>query len=168
MLFDRCILTKRNNEWIGIAELRKRVGEKWRFAAWVMLIIACIELFRLAMAGFWYFSGFEYAILVISVFFFIAFYRRSSKTYKYREDVIRIPRPEPVLDEVGQVLGYRQLLYILKEGEYKVFDVNRFTHVVRADRLSLAGSQRRVDRCICSISGRKGWNTSGRRGRLLR
>ena len=130
MLYDRCMLTKQNNEWIGLVELRQRIGERWRFAAWLMLIVMCIEIFRLAQAGIWYFSGFEYALLALSVFFFVAFYRRSAKTFKYRETVIRIPQPEPVHDEVGQVLGYRQLIYLPEDGEYKVYDINRFTHVV--------------------------------------
>ena len=130
MLYDRCMLTKQNNEWIGLVELRQRIGERWRFAASLMLIVMCIEIFRLAQAGIWYFSGFEYALLALSVFFFVAFYRKSSKTFRYRETVIRIPQPEPVHDEVGQVLGYRQLIYLPEGGEYKVYDINRFTHVV--------------------------------------
>ncbi len=130
MLFDRCLLAKNKAGWSGIAEVRKRLGERWRFFAWVMLIIACIELFRLALAGFWYFSGLEYVILGLSIFFFIAFYKRSSKTFKYREEVILIPKPDPIVDEVGQVLGYRQVVALLENGEYRTYDITRFSHVV--------------------------------------
>ena len=130
MLYDRCMLTKIDNEWRGLVELRQRVGERWRFAAWVALLIVCIEAFRLAMIGIWYFSPLEYCIFGLSIFFFVAFYRKSAKTFRYRETVIRIPAPEPVYDRAGQTLGYRQRLYLPENGEFKVYDVSRFTHVV--------------------------------------
>ena len=79
MLYDRCYLTKRNNEWIGLVELRQRIGERWRFAAWLAFIIAGVEAFRLALAGFWYFNKIEFVILILSTVFAIAFFRRSSK-----------------------------------------------------------------------------------------
>jgi hypothetical protein len=130
MLYDRCYLTKRNNEWIGLVELRQRIGERWRFAAWLAFIIAGVEAFRLALAGFWYFNKIEFVILILSTVFAIAFFRRSSKTYKYRETVIKIPQPEPVYDEVGQILGYRQIVYLPEDNTFKPYDVSRFTHVV--------------------------------------
>ena len=130
MLIDRCILTKRNDEWVGIVELRQRIGERWRFAAWLVTLILVVEIFRLAMAGFWYFSMFEYGVLILSAFFAIAFFRRSSKTYKHRETVIRIPASEPVLDGVGQVLGYRQRVMLPENGNFVSYEVGRFTHVV--------------------------------------
>lgn len=130
MLFDRCILAKKNNEWIGIAEVRKRVGERWRFFAWLMLIVVIIQGFRLALAGFWYFSALDYGILALGVFFFIAFFRKSSKTYRYREHVIRVPEPEAMYDEVGQTVGYHQVVYLQETGTYKPYDVRRFSHVV--------------------------------------
>lgn len=130
MLFDRCILTKRDNEWTALVELRQRIGERWRFAAWVMLIILIIESFRLALAGFWYFNAIEYGILGLSLFFFIAFYRKSSKTFKYRETVLRIPPPEVFQDPYGNVTGSRQLLYLPENGSFKAYNVNQFTHVV--------------------------------------
>ena len=52
MLYDRCMLTKQNNEWIGLVELRQRIGERWRFAAWLMLIVMCI-------VGMWLFQILE-------------------------------------------------------------------------------------------------------------
>lgn len=55
MLYDKCILTKRDNSWVGFVEIWQRIGENWRFAAWIMVIILVIELFRLSLAGFWYF-----------------------------------------------------------------------------------------------------------------
>ena len=112
MLFDRCILAKKNNEWTGIAEVRKRVGDRWRFFAWLMLIIVIIQGFRLALAGFWWFSAIDYGILALSIFFFIAFFRKSSKTYRYRENVIR------------------QVVYLEEDGAYKPYDIRRFSHVV--------------------------------------
>lgn len=130
MLIDRCILTKRNEEWVGIVELRQRIGERWRFAAWLMALIAGIELFRLAMAGFWYFSMIEYGILGISIFFTLAFWRRSSKTYKHRETVIRIPAPTPIHDEVGQTIGHQQRILLPENGQFTSYDVSRFTHIV--------------------------------------
>lgn len=130
MLFDRCMLTKKGTEWIGIVELRQRQGERWRFAAWVTFIVVLIEAFRLAYVGIWYFSGLEYGILALSTFFFIAFYRKSSKTFKYREMVIRIPSAEVIYDGVGQICGHRQLVYLPEHGEFRGYDVTCFTHVV--------------------------------------
>lgn len=130
MLIDRCILTKRHEEWVGVVELRQRIGERWRFAAWIMVMILAVEVFRLAMAGFWYFSMLEYGILILSAFFAVAFFRRSSRTSKHRETVIRIPPPEPVVDEVGQILGYRQRVMLPENGQFVSYDVERFTHVV--------------------------------------
>lgn len=130
MLIDRCILTKRNEEWVGIVELRQRVGERWRFAAWIMAIVLIVEIFRLALAGFWYFSMLEYGILGLSAFFAVAFFRRSARTYKYRETVIRIPVPKPIIDETGSIVGYRQCVMLPENGNFVSYDVERFTHVV--------------------------------------
>ena len=93
MLYDRCILTKRNDEWIGLVEVCQRIGERWRFVAWLMAIIVAFELFRLALAGFWYFNRWEFVILGLALFFAIACFRRSSKTFRQREEVFRHPNP---------------------------------------------------------------------------
>ena len=130
MLYDRCILTKRNDEWVGLVELRQRINERWRFAAWIMLIIIVIECFRWVNAGLWYFSPFEYGLLALSVFFFIAFYRKSAKTFKYRETVFRVPAPQPIRDEIGQVLGYKKSIFLPENAELKKYDIDQFTHVV--------------------------------------
>lgn len=130
MLFDRCILTKKKDEWIGLVEVCQRVGERWRFIACLMTIIAGIELFRLAYAGFWYFNRWEFAILAISIFFAIAFFRKSSKTFRHREVVFRLPPPVPIQDEVGQTLGYKQTIAIPEKGDFKIYDTDNFTHIV--------------------------------------
>ena len=45
MLYERCMLTKRDNEWIGLVELRQRIGERYRFIAILMLLIFTFESF---------------------------------------------------------------------------------------------------------------------------
>ena len=130
MLYDRCMLTKKNDEWFGLVELRQRVNERWRFAAWLMLIIIVIECFRWVNAGLWYFSAIEYGILALSIFFFIAFYRKSSKTFKYRETVFRVSAPHPIRDEVGQILGYKKYIYLPENAEFKKYEIDDFSHVV--------------------------------------
>ena len=130
MLYDRCMLTKRNNEWVGLVELRQRIGERYRFSAWIMLIIFVVEAFRLALSGFWYFNWWEGLIMLVSFFLMVILFRRSSKTYRYRSMVIRIPEPQPIRDEVGQILGYSQKILLPDEHGFVQYDVSRFTHVV--------------------------------------
>ena len=130
MLYDRCMLTKKGNEWIGLVELRQRIGERYRFIAIVMLIIFSFEAFRLALSGFWYFNWWEALIMLASAFFMFVFFRRSSKTFKYRSMVIRIPEPRPVRDEVGQILGYTRKILLPGEHGFEEYDVSQFTHVV--------------------------------------
>ena len=130
MLYDRCMMTKRNDEWVGLVELRQRIGERYRFAAIIMLIIFVIEAFRLALAGFWYFNWWEGVIMLVSAFLMFALFRRSSKTYRYRSTVIRIPDPVPVRDNVGQILGYSRKILLPGDHGFVQYDVSRFTHVV--------------------------------------
>lgn len=130
MLFDRCILTRKNDEWFGLVEVCQRVGERWRFAAWIMLIILIFELFRLSQAGFWYFNWVEGVVLLLSAFLAIAFFRRSAKTYRHREIVFRLPPPKPILDPVGQTIGFSQSIALPENGGFKNYNLDRFTHVV--------------------------------------
>lgn len=130
MLYDRCILTKRNDEWIGLVEVCQRIGERWRFVAWLMAIIVAFELFRLALAGFWYFNRWEFVILGLALFFAIACFRRSSKTFRQREEVFRLPLPKPIHDDIGQTIGYSQQIILPEKGNYVAYDLDRFTHLV--------------------------------------
>ena len=111
MLYDRCILTKRNDEWIGLVEVCQRIGERWRFVAWLMAIIVAFELFRLALAGFWYFNRWEFVILGLALFF-------------------RLPPPKPIHDDIGQTIGYSQQIILPEKGNYVAYDLDRFTHLV--------------------------------------
>ena len=130
MLYDRCMMVKRDNDWVGLVELRQRIGERYRLLAYVMLIVFVFEAFRLALAGIWYFNWWEALIMLVSAFLMFVLFRRSSRIYRYRSTVIRIPRPEPVLDEAGMLLGYRQKILLPTESGYETYDVSRFTHVV--------------------------------------
>jgi len=134
MLIDRCLLTKNKttDEWIGVVEVKKREGEKWRFAAWLAVIVLLFEIFRLAQYTWTSFSPTEYAVMVISAFFAILFFRQSSKCEMIREACIVIPPAVPVYDGVGQVMGYRRelLLPVANTDKFERFDVSRFTHVV--------------------------------------
>ncbi len=130
MLYDRCMMTKRNNEWVGLVELRQRIGERFRFPAWLMTIVFVIEAFRLAMTGFWYFNWWEGVIMGVSFFAMVELFRRSSKTFRYRSVVIRIPQPYIITDEAGQALGYGQKILLPGEHGFESFEVSRFTHVV--------------------------------------
>lgn len=130
MLYDRCILTKRNDEWVGLVEVCQRIGERYRFAAWIMAIVVAAELFRLALSGFWYFNPWEFAILGVSFFFAVAFFRKSSKTFRRRETVFRIPKPDPVRDDAGQIVGYRRSIMLPDQGTFVSYDIDRFTHIV--------------------------------------
>ena len=130
MLYDKCILTKRDNSWVGFVEICQRIGENWRFAAWIMVIILVIELFRLSLAGIWYFHPVEYCILGLSAFFGVAFFRRSSKTERHREMVFRLPPADPVTDEVGQTLGYSQTIELSENGTLRPYPISSFTHIV--------------------------------------
>lgn len=134
MLIDRCLMTKNKTtgEWIGVVEVKQREGEKWRFAAWIAFFIMLFEAFRLAQFTWFSFSMVEYAILFISAFATIFFFRQSSKCEMIREACIVIPQPEPIYDEAGQTLGYKRQLVLpnAETGKFERFDVSRFTHVV--------------------------------------
>ena len=130
MLYDRCMMTKRNNEWVGLVELRQRIGERFRFQAWLMTIVFVFEAFRLAMTGFWYFNWWEGVIMGVSFLAMVELFRRSSKTFRYRSVVIRIPQPHIITDADGQTLGYGLDILLPGEHGFEKFDVTRFTHVV--------------------------------------
>lgn len=130
MLFDRCILTKKNHEWIGIAEAVQRVKARYRFLAWLMAITAIIEMLRLAVTGFWYFNAVEFVVLVLSLFFAVAFFRRSAKTIRRRETVFKIPQPLPIQNEDGLVTGYKINILLPENGRFSSYPAENFSHVV--------------------------------------
>lgn len=134
MLIDRCLLTKNKStgEWIGVMEVKKREGERWRFAAWIASFISLFEIFRISHFNWLSVSAAEYALIFFVIFAAIFSFRQSAKCETIREACIVIPPEQPVHDEVGQVLGYSRSILLPHAGtdKWDRFDVTRFTHVV--------------------------------------
>lgn len=134
MLIDRCLMTKNKSsgEWIGIVEIKKREGERWRFAAWIATLITLFEMFRIAHIHWLSISLAEYILLFFCAFAAIFFFRQSSKCAMIREVAFRIPNPAPIHDAVGQTVGWQRTILLPKAGkeDFVTYDVSRFTHVV--------------------------------------
>ena len=134
MLIDRCLMTKNKStgEWIGIVEIKKRERERWRFAAWITLLITLFEVFRIAHIHWLSISIAEYILLFFCAFASIFFFRQSSKCDMRREIAFRVPEPSPVYDQVGQIIGWKRTIKLPEpeKESFKTFDVSIFTHVV--------------------------------------
>ncbi|MCL2326833.1 MAG: hypothetical protein FWC40_10125 [Proteobacteria bacterium] len=131
MLSDRCLMTKQGDEWVGIVELIWRQGARWRFVAWIAGIILVLEAFRLSQISFWHFSFWEYLVMFVSAIVAVFAFLQSARRLVRRAVVIRLPRQEPVFDDVGQIAGVRQSILLPgEEGKYDHYDASRFSHIV--------------------------------------
>ena len=139
MLIDRCLLTKNKStsEWIGVIEIKKREGERWRMAAWLATFITLFEVFRISHYNWLSISAAEYVGLFFAAFAAIFFFRQSSKCATTREAVFVVPPAVPVYDAVGQTIGFQRTVLLPRDGcdkakadAWERFEVDRFTHVV--------------------------------------
>lgn len=130
MLIDRCLMTKHGDEWVGLVEVRQRSGERWRFVAWLSVMVCAVEIFRLGQISFWFFSVWEYTILLLSAFAAVGAFRRAGKLLAQREIAFRIPPPIACYDEDEQLINEKRHILLSSKDGFDSYNIDRFTHVV--------------------------------------
>lgn len=133
MLVDRCLLTQKDGQWLGLTERDVRIGEKYRFAAWLFAIALLLAMIRILDMSVLRMGALDYLSIGLPAVCTIVFFKLSSQRKKLRQIAIKVDNPREALDEDGMLLGRQQAFYLPKSEEalgYTPYQVSEYSHVV--------------------------------------
>jgi hypothetical protein len=133
VLVDRCLLTQKDGLWVGLTERLVRVGENFRFLAWLSAIVLLLAMIRILDISVARMGALDYISVGIPAIFAVVFFKISSQRRRIREIAIKIEKPRKVLDEDQNLLTQEQYFYLPKKDDalgFEQYDRNDCSHVV--------------------------------------